>query len=168
MSARVTARRVAVAFVLLSILLAGVAAAVPGGHALAVENADTGERLLTVPVEAGTTVALEYNHSVEKTRVLDAYEVRENGSLEMTRMEFESYGWGLPARADVRTENGTFVFDPEGVYDEIYVTPGDVAGHRLHVGDRTYDLVALAGEESVRLTVVRRSALSTGLDTLTG
>ncbi|MFC4359766.1 DUF1850 domain-containing protein [Halobium salinum] len=166
MSARIGLRRAVVAFTLLSVLLAGVAAAVPGGQALVVEDADTGERLLTVPVDEGATVALEYNHSVEKTRVLDVYEVRANGSLEMTRMEFESYGWGLPARADVRKENGTFVFDPEGVYDEIYVTPGDVAGHRLHVGDRTYDLVERAGEESVRLTVVRRSALSAGLDGL--
>ena len=167
MSTHVTVRRTVVVLAILTCLLAGVAAAVPGGQALVVEDADTGERLLSVPVEAGTTVSLEYNHSVEKTRVLDVYEVRANGSLEMTRMEFESYGWGLPARADVRQENGTFVFDPEGIYDEIYVTPGDVAGHRLHVGERTVDLVDLVGEESVRLTVVRRSALSTGLDALT-
>lgn len=167
MSARVTARRAVVAFAVLTCLLAGVAAAVPGGQAVVVEDADTGERLLSVPVEAGTTVSLEYNHSVEKTRVLDVYEVRANGSLEMTRMEFESYGWGLPARADVRRENGTFVFDPEGTYGEIYVTPGDVAGHRLHVGDRTFDLVDRVGERSVRLTVVRRSALSAGVDALT-
>jgi hypothetical protein len=166
MSTRVTLRRVVVAFAVLSCLLVGVAAAVPGGQALVVEDAETSERLLTVPVERGTTVALEYNHSVEKTPVLDVYTVRDD-RLEMTRMEFESFGWGLPSRADVRNVNGTFVFDPGGSYEELYLTPGDVAGHRLHVGDRTYDLVDLAGERSVRLHLVQRSALATGFDTLT-
>jgi hypothetical protein len=166
MSSRAGVRAV-VALVAVCLLLAGVAAAVPGGRTLVVADAATGDRLLTVPVEEGTTVALEYDHSVEKTRVLDGYAVR-GDRLEMTRMEFESFGWGLPARADVRTENGTFVYDPPGNYTELYVTPGDVAGHRLHVGDRTYDLVALAGERSVRLHLVRRSALAAGIDALTG
>jgi len=35
------------------------------------------------------------HHSVEKSRVYDEYTVR-GDRLEMTRMEFESYGWGYP------------------------------------------------------------------------
>jgi len=127
-------------------------------YLLVVEDAETGERLLTEPVAEGTTVALNYTHSVEKTPVLDVYEV--NGTeLEMVRMEFHSYGAGLPARADVNvTENGTFVFDPEGSYDHVYVTPGTIAGHELLVGDRTCDLVALSDASSVKLFVANRSA----------
>lgn len=166
MSRRTAARRVLVAGVILCCVLAGVASAVPGGQALAVEDADSGERLLTIPVHEGTTVSLEYNHSVEKTRVLDQYAVRD-GELEMTRMEFESFGWGLPSRVDVHEEDGVYVFDPEGSYEEIHVTPGNVAHHRLHVGDRTYDLYDRFGERSLRLTLVHRSALATGLDRLT-
>lgn len=157
--------RVAVAVVAVLLVVGGVASAVPGGRALVVEDADTGERLTTMPVEEGTIVALEYTHSVEKTRVLDVYAVR-GTDLEMTRMEFKSFGWGLPARANVTRENGSYVFDPPGTYEELYVTPGDVARHELHVGDRTVDLYALAGEESVRLRVVHRSALEAGLDSL--
>lgn len=128
---------------------------------LLVEDAETGEQLLAVPVTEETTVALNYTHSVEKTPVLDVYEV--NGTeLEMVRMEFHSYGAGLPARADVNvTENGTFVFDPDGSYDTLYVTPGRIAGHELIVGDRRYDLVDLSDGRSVSLRIVHRSTVTT-------
>ncbi|ELZ76919.1 hypothetical protein C455_14057 [Haloferax larsenii JCM 13917] len=143
-------------------LAVGVSAAVPAGQALVVEDAETGERLKTVPVEENTTVALEYTHSVEKTRVLDAYAVQD-GTLVMTRMEFKSYGAGLPARANVTTENGSFVFDPQGSYRELYVKPGHIAGHKLHVGEHTYDLVALSDARSVRLHVTEQSVLDAAL-----
>jgi len=157
-------RRSGAVFLLLLVVAAGagVAAATPAGQELVVADAETGETLLAVPVEENTTVALEYTHSVEKNRVLDAYAVRD-GELVMTRMEFESYGAGLPANADVAIENGTFVFDPDNTVDELYVKPGRIAGHRLHVGDRTYDLVALSDARSVRLSVERRSALDVAI-----
>jgi hypothetical protein len=89
--------------------------------------------------------------------VYDGYTVR-GDRLVMTRMEFESYGWGLPAGANVSRENGTFVFDPPGETEELLVSPGRIAGHRLHVGERTHDLVGMA-DGSVRIHVVRRSLL---------
>lgn len=147
---------------LLCLLAVGGAAAIPVEQALVVSDAETGERLLVDPVSENTTVALEYTHSVEKTRVLDVYAVRD-GTFVMTRMEFESYGAGLPARANVAVENGTFVFDPDGSYEELYVKPGSVANHRLHVGSRTYNLVELSDGRSVRLDVVDRSALDVAL-----
>ncbi|WP_202935050.1 DUF1850 domain-containing protein [Halorussus amylolyticus] len=128
---------------------------------LVVADAETGDRLLAVPVSGGTTVALDYTHSVEKTPVRDVYEVNDT-ELEMVRMEFESFGAGLPSRADVNvTENGTFVFDPEGSYDHLYVAPGDVAGHELVVADRRYDLVALSDGHSVDIHVANRSSATT-------
>nr|WP_245154550.1 DUF1850 domain-containing protein [Halorussus marinus] len=130
-------------------------------RSLVVADAETGERLLTTPVTEGTTVALNYTHSVEKTPVLDVYAV--NGTeLEMVRMEFRSYGAGLPARADVNvTDDGTFVFDPSGSYDHIYVQPGEIAGHELLVADRTYDLVGLSSGRSVKLLVTNASGTPT-------
>ncbi|WP_332897422.1 DUF1850 domain-containing protein [Haladaptatus sp. CMSO5] len=149
--------------VLLLVCSAGLATAIPGERVLVVSDADTGEQLLAVPVEENTTVNLSYMHSVEKTPVYDIYEVH-GERLDNTEMRFQSYGWGLPAREDVYTENGFFVFNPENrSYDELYVKPGRIASHRLTVGDQTYDLVSLSDAQSVRITVERRSVLSTAL-----
>jgi len=148
-----------VGFVALALLLlVGATVTLPADRTLVVERADTGETIVTHPVENGTTVALEYTHSVEKSRVYDGYTVR-GEKLVMTRMEFESYGWGLPAGANVTREDGHLVYDPEGSMRELYVSPGQIAGHRLHVGDRTYDLVNRSNGESVRISVERRSPL---------
>ena len=165
MTGRRTKRALGVVVVTVAAIavITAVAAATPGGSVLVVANADTGEHLLTTPVEEGTPVMLNYTHSVEKTPVHDIYRVH-NGSLEMTRMEFQSYGWGLPARATVTREGEWFVFDPPGVYDEIYVQPGRVAGHHLRVGDEHYDLVALSDANGVRISVEHRSVLTATLD----
>lgn len=147
---------------------AGAGAAVPAGRALVVSDASTGERLLAVPVSAGDRVTLAYTHSVEKTPVRDVYAVR-GTRLEMVRMEFASYGAGLPAHADVRrTGDGSFVFDPPGVYERIHVQPGRVAGHELVVAGRRYDLFALSGGDAVTLSVARRSLLAAAADALRG
>jgi len=134
-----------------------VVAAQPG-QVLVVERVDDGEVLIDAPVENGSTVGLEYTHSVEKSRVYDGYTVSD-GRLVMTRMEFESYGWGLPADANVTEVNGTLVYDPPGVYETITVQPGSVAGHRLHVGNRTYDLYERSDGRAVRISVRQRSPL---------
>jgi len=151
--------------VLVALLLMGTVATVPAGRVLVVEDAETGEQYMTVPVEDGTTVALEYTHSVEKTRVYDEYTVR-GDYLEMTRMEFESFGWGLPSGANVTREDGVYVFDPPGNYTRVTVSPGDVAGHKLHVGAETYDLVARTNGRSVHLHLARRSAFGAATDQL--
>jgi len=128
---------------------------------LVVADTETGDRLLVLRVSEGTTVALNYTHSVEKTPVLDVYEV--NGTeLEMVRMEFQSYGAGLPAREAVTiTENDTFVFDPDRSYERLRVKPGEIAGHELLVGDRTYDLVDLSDGRSVTFRLTNRSLPTT-------
>lgn len=157
--------RLAAIFLVL-VLTVGASAAVPGGTVLVVSDAETGEKLLVTPVSNGTTVSLDYTHSVEKTQVIDEYTVR-GQKLEMTRMVFHSFGAGLPSRADVRQVNGSFVFDPPGSYEELYVNPGHVAGHKLHIGDETYDLVALSDAEGVRLSLEQRSLLERTLPAFT-
>jgi hypothetical protein len=149
---------VAVAAVVLVAALGSVAAA-PDRQVLVVSDAETGERYLETPVDDGTVVALEYTHSVEKTRVYEAYTVR-GDRLVMTRMEFESFGWGLPSRANVTRENGTFIYDPPGKYERLTVAPGRIAGHRLHVEDETYDLVAVSDGRSVTFSIHHRSVLA--------
>lgn len=143
----------------LLLTVAGVAVAAPTGQVLVVEDVDTGDRYLTQPVDDGSTVGLEYTHSVEKTPVYDEYRV-EGDTLVNTRMEFESYGWGLPSRVNVTNVNGTFVYDPPGpitTLEELTVSPGRIANHSLIVEDRRYDLVAETNAADVRIHVERRT-----------
>lgn len=161
-------RRTTVAALVFLCVTAGVVAAaatVPVDRALVVRDADTGERLLTEPVDDGTAVTIEYAHSVEKTPVVDAYEVR-GTELDNVRMEFSSYGAGLPANQAVEREDGAFVFDPDRSYEELVVNPGPVADHDLVVGDERYDLVALSDDSAVVFTVERRTTVGIVADYL--
>jgi hypothetical protein len=100
-------------------------------------------------------------HSVEKSRVYDEYRV-DGQTLVNTRMEFESYGWGLPARVDVENVNGTLVYDPDEPITELEtlsVSPGRIAGHTLLVDGQRHDLVAATNASDVRLSVDRRSLI---------
>lgn len=147
-----------------TVLLVGivaVATTIPAGPVLVVEDTDTGEHYITEPVDEGTTVGLEYMHSVEKSRVYDEYSV-EGNTLVNTRMEFESYGWGLPARVDVRNINGTFVYDPAEPITELRtlsVSPGRIAGHELTIGTKTYDLVTETNNNDVRIHIEQRTLI---------
>ncbi|QLG60491.1 DUF1850 domain-containing protein [Halorarum salinum] len=133
----------------MAVVLAGVGAVTAPADPLLVVEQD-GEELLTVRTDG---FVLEYTHSVEKTPVVETYELR-NGSLVMTRMEFSSYGAGLPSTADVnRTDDGAFVFEPNAETEELYVSPGEIAGHELVVDGERYDLVELSGGETVRFRV---------------
>jgi Uncharacterized conserved protein len=129
---------------------------------LVVEDIETGETYLAAPVTNGSTVALEYTHSVEKTRVYDGYRV-DGETLVNTRMEFESYGWGLPARVDVTTVNGTFVYEPEEPITELTelsVSPGRIADHTLIVDGSRHDLVARTNARDVSIHIERRSRIN--------
>ena len=147
------------ALVVLGFILVAVTA--PFGAVLIVEDTETGERYVTEPVDDGSTVALEYMHSVEKSRVYDEYRV-DGETLVNTRMEFESYGWGLPARVNVTNVNGTLVYDPAEPIIELErlsVAPGRIAGHTLIVDETQYDLVEVSDGNDVTMHIERRSLL---------
>lgn len=128
-----------------------------GSSSVLVVEAGEGTALLTVPVDPGSTVTLEYTHSVEKSTVRDVYTVA-NGQLVMTRMEFSSFGAGLPSEADVeQADDGTYVYHPpDRRRGDLYVATGRIADHDLVVDGQRYDLVELADAGTVRLSIDRR------------
>lgn len=145
--------------VVAALVVAGTAGVVATGAVddVLVVTAEDGERLLTTPVDDGTEVTVEYTHSVEKTLVSDVYAVRD-GRLVMTRMEFSSYGAGLPSTVPVEERDGRFVYRPsDRSYATLRVATGDVAGHVLVVGGTRYDLVGLAEGGTVELRVEPRT-----------
>lgn len=136
-------------------LAAALVASAAGGTVLVVTDAD-GEELVVHPVDDGTEVDLEYTHSVEKTLVTDVYVVRDR-ALVTERMEFSSYGAGLPSEAEVTRRDGRFVYDPpEQRTERLSVKTGHVAGHELVVDGERYALADRADGGTVYLTVERR------------
>lgn len=141
------------------VLVAVLSAAAPGGTALVVEDLETGESHLTEPVSDGSTVAIAYTHSVERSRVVETYRV-DGSTLVQTQLTFESYGWGLPASANVTIENGTFVHNPSepiGTHRRLVVSTGRIADHSLLIDGHRYDLVAETNAGDVAIRIERRS-----------
>lgn len=142
---------------LLLVVSLGVAASVSTTERVLVVATDDGKVLLTERVTDGTTVRLEYTHSVEKTPVADVYIV-DGTALRMTHMEFNSYGAGLPATAPVeRAADGEgYVYELNRTYDRIAVSPGERAGHRLVIDGEEYDLVERSDGRPVSIYVTER------------
>ncbi|PAU84708.1 hypothetical protein CK500_04110 [Halorubrum salipaludis] len=130
---------------------------VAGGPTLVVTD-ERGTELVTAPVSDETEIVIEYTHSVEKTTVRDVYAPRD-GELVMTRMEFSSFGAGLPSQADVTERDGRYVFEPPSEsYATLHLKTGTVADHDLIVGDERYDIAGMTDGGAVDLTVERRVA----------
>jgi hypothetical protein len=143
--------------VLLLLVSLGAATTVGTDERILVVTNDDGKSLLTEHVTDDTTIRLEYTHSVEKTAVADVYVV-DGTELRMTRMEFDSYGAGLPADASVeRAADGEgYVYELDRSYDRLDVSPGEHAGHQLVVDGERYDLVERSGGEPVSIYVTER------------
>lgn len=149
-------RTVVLGFVL-AVVAVGLVVQAATAPVLVVTVDHTGEEIVATPVEDDSTVTLDYMHSVEKTTVKDIYVV-DGDHFRMTRMEFGSYGWGLPARAEIDgyTEDGDFLLTFENrTYQRLNVVPGRVANHTLVVDGRHYDLVEPSDGRAVTITVER-------------
>ncbi len=116
-----------------------------------------GTELVTAPIDPETEITIEYTHSVERTLVRDVYVVTDAGTLAMVRMEFSSFGAGLPAQAEVTQENGRYVYEPTNrEYETLRIRTGHIADHDLIVGDERYDIAAMTDGGSVKLTIENR------------
>lgn len=121
-----------------------------GGYAVVIADHETGEILHAEHATEGTTIELEYTHSVEKTPIVEVYEIDE-GTLINTEIHFSSYGAGLPSNADVEREGGSFVSTPNTTHDDLHVSPGEIAGHTVTIDGSTYDLVAMSDGRTVTI-----------------
>ncbi|MDR5673688.1 DUF1850 family protein [Halalkaliarchaeum sp. AArc-CO] len=114
---------------------------------------ETGEELTAVDVADGAEVVIEYEHSVERTLVRDVYVVSD-GKLVMDRMEFSSFGAGLPSHAEVTQQDGRYVYDIDGQeYGTLRISTGLIADHDLVVDGTRYDLSGMADGGTVEIRI---------------
>jgi hypothetical protein len=122
-----------------------------------VSAARSGRALVRAPVEAGARIELRYRHSVERTPVVEIFEVGPAG-LEFVEMRFSSQGAGLPTEGYV-LEDGVFVLRRRRHVGELPVTVSAISGHALWIRGQRIDLVDAAGDGApllVRASSVRR------------
>ncbi|GAB6877809.1 DUF1850 domain-containing protein [Halorubrum gandharaense] len=140
----------------IAVFLAGGVDRVAGEPTLVVTDSD-GNELVAAPIGENEEIILEYTHSVERTLVRDVY-VHEDGRLVMTRMEFSSFGAGLPSDAEVVVRDGRYVYyPPRSEYETLRVMTGSTADHDLIIGGDRYDIAAMSDDGAVELTVVKRT-----------
>ena len=132
--------------------IGGVGSVLSAEQTLTVTDGDD-EELLAVDVDDGTEVVIEYEHSVERTLVRDVYVVSD-GKLVMDRMEFSSFGAGLPSHANVTQQDGRYVYDIDGQeYGTLRISTGPIADHDLVVDGTRYDLAGMADGGTVEIRV---------------
>lgn len=113
-----------------------------------------GTRLFAVRADRPLRVRLEYMHSVERTPVLEVYEVSPNG-LRLVRTEFVSQGAGLPSEGFVK-EGGRFVLRTDRPLSRLSIRVSQVAVQHLLVGGKALDLLWEAGDGAEVVLAVRR------------
>lgn len=141
-------------------LLAGVSSTgVPGvieTEQVVVVTHENGSELLEIPVDDGSEIIVEYEHSVERTLVSDVYVV-DGETLVMDRMVFSSFGAGLPSHAEVTQREGRYVYETEGLdYRILRITTGYIADHDLIVDGEKYDLAEIANGGTVEIRVTEQ------------
>lgn len=127
----------------------GVAGGVPAGEALRVEvrDAASGALLLRLsPDHPEAAFAIEYRHSVEKTRVREYF--RWDDGIVLYRTEYASLGAGLPPEGRLEWRDGQAVLVLDGLHrviPHLVVRTWPWTEHRLWVNGQAYPLSQLAG-----------------------
>lgn len=100
--------------------------------------------LLQLPVKPGEQISLRYNHSVQKTEVVENIVIQASGKLVVDSTEYESFGVGLPFLASegkFRQVGNRFILENIGrSFDTISLRAGPEAQLKIQVHDKTYAL----------------------------
>lgn len=148
------------------VLLCGAAAFVPVQTALVVTDTETGEQIIETEVTEGTSVHLEYTHSVERTPIVESYEVA-GTELAEEKIIFRSFGAGLPATANMTVTDEGYVVHSDETYASLTVALDPTPNHTLVVNEQQYHLLEKANG-SVSISVEEQSFLETALATVDG
>lgn len=128
---------------------------------LRVDNLDTGEGLLNIPVESGDRFYLDYIHSVSKTPVLDTFQISSKGEIVLMEEDFQWYGSGL----EFVNHEGVRIIDSEEGNSEVLLKRhfpclllrvGWVGKQRLTFNDKVIPLLDIAnGGELLKILVAK-------------
>ncbi|PRX17805.1 hypothetical protein BX659_1488 [Orenia metallireducens] len=127
---------------------------------LTVKEAKTDKIIWQERVEEGTTFAIEYLHSVERTPVWEYFEVKK-GEIFLTGTLYESYGAGLPflKKNNYIVANDKFeIKDINKKLDNIPLRVSDYAKHKLIYGDEEYKLYDITQPQNLVVISVEKKS----------
>lgn len=158
--------RTAAGITIALVVLVGAAAFIPVQTTLVVTDTETGEQVIETDVTEGTPVHLEYTHSVERTPIIESYEVS-GTELAEEKIIFRSFGAGLPATANMTVTDEGYVVHSNETYDSLTVALDPIPNHTLVVNEQEYHLLEKANG-SVSIAVEQQSFLETALTSVAG
>lgn len=107
-------------------------------------------KTIELPLEPNTTLTYRWIHSVEKTPIIEVYNVTPKGLI-LIRAETQSFGAGHPYSAE--EFNGTFHFSKDYMVYDIHYNIGE----RLEIlGNPSFNGTILVSQEGRTTTVCRQ------------
>jgi len=144
------------------IALAAAALLIPSQNRLYVTCG--GKLLFAESIEEGGHFSVRYNHSVNRSPVIDTVEYTPDGEKPLTVRTslYQTFGAGIPIAEDggtlVKTEDGLLLSGIDTIYDQIDLMTGTYADHYLLTDSGEHQLKALAGEQ--KHVIIRVGRLS--------
>ena len=123
------------------ILAAGGVLFLPAVRVLSVSGRKNPEMRVYSAAACKEGFIISYTHSVNKGRVHDYYKVLNDGSLELYKTQFVSYGAGIPEPEETPgavftvTEDGYFIENLERNVPRLVMAVGIIANHSIAVGN---------------------------------
>lgn len=114
---------------------------------------ESGNLYLELPVEKSQEFSIEFIHSVNKTPVVDFYEIRKDG-IYVTKTLYYGFGAGVQTTIEegqqlsYTEDGGMLVSGFDKRIDNLAYVVGKVSDHILQVGNRSYSLRELCGRGS--------------------
>ena len=114
-----------------------------------------GKACLVLPLKTNELFAIRYNHSVNRSPVIDTIESTGHGILTVRTSLFQTYGAGIPSLVDgvgtqtVTTEDGLLLIGIDAPHDTISLITGTYADHHLLYRAEEIQLKAIVGEKQL-------------------
>ena len=121
-----------------------------------------GRLIFTEKIASGGTFSIRYNHSVNRSPVVDTVEYTPNGEKPLTVRTslYQTFGAGIPVAEDggtlTATEDGLLLSGIDTTYDKIDLMTGTYADHHLITQSGEHQLKALCGEQKHVVIMVGR------------
>jgi len=120
--------------------------------------------VLLLPLKNGEEFSIRYNHSVNRSPVIDTIE-RTGETLTIRRSLFKTYGAGIPVLSDevgntyTETEEGFLLSGIDSEHESINLITGTYADHYLIYGEQEFQLKKTFGEKTLVEFTAGKSSL---------